>query len=114
MKEFLLVFRRDADQSAIPFNPEQLQEMMTKWQDWMGSLAAQNRVVNPGKRLDADGRVVRGGNTVTNGPYVELKEVIGGFVLLAAKDLDEAAELAKGCPIYTVGGNVEVRPLVEM
>jgi len=45
---------------------------------------------------------------------VELKEVIGGFVLLAAKDLDEAAELAKGCPIYTVGGNVEVRPLVEM
>lgn len=114
MKEFLLVFRRDADQSAIPFNPEQLQEMMTKWQDWMGSLAAQNRVVNPGKRLDADGRVVRGSNTVTNGPYVELKEMIGGFVLLAAKDLDEAAELAKGCPIFQVGGNVEVRPLVEM
>ena len=114
MKEFLLVFRRDSAGTEPPPSPEQLQSMMKPWQDWIGSLAAQNKLVNSGNRLASDGRVVKPNHVVTNGPYVETKEAIGGYILIRANDLDEAAELSKGCPIFKTGGNVEVRTVVPM
>lgn len=114
MKEFLLVFRRDfVSQDAQP-SPEQLQAMMKPWQDWMGSLGAQNKLSNAGNRLASEGRVVKPSNVVTNGPYVEIKEAVGGYIIVKAKTIDEAAELAKGCPVITIGGSVEVRPVVAM
>jgi hypothetical protein len=58
--------------------------------------------------------VVKPNNVVTNGPYVELKEAVGGYSIVRAKDLKEASELAKGCPILQVGGTVEVRTIVAM
>jgi hypothetical protein len=114
MKEFLLVFRRDNVNSSVAPSPEEMQAMMKPWQDWMGSLAAQNKLVSSGNRLDSDGRVVKPDNIVTNGPYVEIKEAIGGYIVVRANSIDEAAELSKGCPILKVGGNVEVRSLVPM
>jgi hypothetical protein len=51
---------------------------------------------------------------ITNGPYVETKETVGGYTIIKANDLKEATELAKGCPIVTVGGSVEVRPIIMM
>lgn len=95
-------------------SPEQLQAMMKPWQDWMGGIAAQNKLVSPGNRLEADGRVVKPDNVVTNGPYVEIKEAVGGYIIIRAASLDEAAAISKGCPILTVGGTVEVRALVPM
>ena len=114
MKEFLLVFRRDHTANQGQLSPEQMQAMMKPWQDWMGGLAAQNKLVSPGNRLAAEGKVVKPGSIVTNGPYVEIKEAIGGYIIIRAVSLDEAAELSKGCPILEVGGNVEVRALVPM
>jgi hypothetical protein len=114
MKEFLLIFRRDAVSSEAPMSPEQMQNMMKPWQDWMGGLAAQNKLVNPGNRLSSEGKVVKSGSVVTNGPYVELKEAVGGYVIVSAKSLDEAAELSKTCPILMIGGSVEVRTIVPM
>ncbi|HEY4154251.1 MAG TPA: YciI family protein [Puia sp.] len=111
MKEFLLLFRRDASQMG-ELSPGEMQAAIKPWQDWMGSLAAQDKLAGSGNRLDSDGRVLRG-NTVTNGPYVEVKESIGGYIMVRAKDIDEAAGLAKGCPILKSGGNVEVRPVVS-
>ncbi|MBC7863761.1 MAG: transcription initiation protein [Bacteroidia bacterium] len=114
MKEFLLVFRRDATSNEPAPSPEQLQAMMKPWQDWMGSLAAQNKLVNSGNRLASDGKVVKPNNVITNGPFVEIKEAIGGYIIIRADSLDEAAELSKGCPILSMGGNVEVRTVVPM
>jgi len=114
MKEFLLVFRRNAVTNEPPPSPDQLQSMMKPWQDWMGSIAAQNKLVSTGNRLDSDGRVVTPGNVITNGPYVEIKEAIGGYIIIRASSIDEAAELSKDCPILTMGGTVEVRTLVPM
>lgn len=114
MKEFLLVFRREAVSKESQMSPEQMQAMMKPWQDWMGGLAAQNKLVDPGNRLDSDGKVVKQNNVITNGPYVETKEAIGGYIIIRANSLDEAAELSKDCPILSVGGNVEVRTLVPM
>jgi hypothetical protein len=113
MKEFLLVFRRDAN-AASQLSPEQLQASIKPWQDWLGSLAAQNKLANAGNRLESDGRVVRADKTITNGPYVEIKEAIGGYIMIKAADINEATELAKGCPIFNFGGNVEVRAIQAM
>ena len=113
MKEFLLVFRADVKNNEQP-SPQQMQAMMTDWQDWMGGLAAQNKLVDAGNRLASEGRVVAHGNVVTNGPYVEIKEAIGGYTIVRAKNIDEAAGLAGDCPILAVNGNVEVREIVAM
>lgn len=113
MKEFLLVFRSDVA-PATELSPEQMQNTMKPWQDWMESLAAQNKLSNSGSPLGAEGRVIKPGNVITNGPFVELKEAIGGYTIVHANDIDEAAELSKGCPILSVGGNVEVRPIIPM
>jgi hypothetical protein len=113
MNDFLLIFRRDPDYDA-QFTTAQLQEVNKPWQDWMGGLAAQNKLADPGNRLAIEGKVVKPGNIVTNGPYVEIKEAIGGYIVLRASSLEEAAELSKGCPILATGGNVEVRQIVQM
>lgn len=113
MNEFLLIFRRDADFDA-QFTPAQLQEISKPWMDWMGGLAAQNKLANSGNRLSPDGAVVKPGNVITNGPYVEVKEAVGGYIVVRAASLEEASELSKGCPILTTGGSVEVRQIVPM
>lgn len=114
MKEFLLVFRRDFAAPSSQPSPEQLQAMLKPWQDWMGSLAAQNKLASSGNRLGSEGKVVKPNNFITNGPYVELKEAIGGYIIVKATSIDEAADMAKGCPILTIDGNVEVRPIVTI
>jgi hypothetical protein len=114
MKEFLLVFRRDVVANETQPSPEQLQGIMKQWQDWMGSIAAQNKLADSGNRLAAEGRVLKPNNVITDGPYVEIKEAIGGYIIIKADTLDEAAELSKGCPILAVDGNVEIRELVKM
>ena len=114
MKEFLLIFRRDLVTTTAQQSPAEMQDMLKPWQDWMGSLAARQALANPGNRLSNDGRVVKSGNLVTNGPYVEIKEGIGGYIIVRAASIDEATVLAKGCPIMLIGGNVEVRAVVPM
>ncbi len=114
MKEFLLIFRSEPASSHAQPSPEQMQSVMKLWQDWIGGLAAQDKLASSGNRLDSDGRVVKPGNVVTNGPYVETKEAIGGYIIVKAGSIDEAAELSKGCPILSVYGNVEVRTIIPM
>ena len=114
MNEFLLVFRRDMVTNDLQPSPEQMQAMMKPWQDWMGSLAAQNKLVSSGNRLANDGLVVKPGGVITNGPYVEIKEGVGGYILVRANSLEDAAELSNGCPILQIGGSVEVRMIVPM
>ena len=75
MKEFLLIFRREAALKDSQLSPEQMQSMMKPWQDWIGSIAAQNKLTSPGNRLDSEGRVVKPNNIITNGPYAEIKEM---------------------------------------
>jgi len=114
MKEFLLIFRRENTPSTPPMSPEQLQAMMKPWQDWLGSIAAQNKLVNAGNRLEGDGNVLKPNNIITNGPYVEIKEAVGGYTIIKAASLEEATALSKDCPILSVGGSVEVRAIIPM
>ena len=113
MKEFALIFRTP-DMPDFKPTPAQIQEIMKSWMNWVGGIAAKDRLVDRGHRLGVRGsKVVAPGNVVTDGPYTEIKEFINGVMYIRAEDVDEAVELAKGCPMLFGNGKVEVRPLVD-
>lgn len=107
MNEYLLIIHRDVSKEGSP-SPQQLQEVIKPFQDWIGGIAAQNKLAAPPKRWDVGGKVVRH-NVVTDGPYAEIKEAVSGTILIRASDYDEAVEIAKGCPVLKWGSAVEVR-----
>ena len=110
MKDFLLVFR--TDYSTMPkASPEEMQASTKRWMDWIGGIAAQNKLVDRGNRLVPAGKVLKADNIIADGPYTEIKESIVGYSLVKANSVEEATELAKGCPILRIGGNVEVREI---
>jgi hypothetical protein len=111
MKDFLFLFRMNG---APAGSPDEMQAMTKRWMDWIGGIAAQNKLTDRGNRLFSSGKVVKPGNVITDGPYTEIKESIGGYSIVKANSLEEATELAKGCPGLTVGGSVEVREIREM
>ena len=113
MKEFLLLFRNAPSGAPAP-TPEELKNITKPWQDWIGGIAAQNKLANQGNRLGFEGATVRPANVVTDGPYAEIKEVMLGYTIVKTDSLEEAIELAKGCPVLRLGGNVEVRGIVQM
>ena len=111
MSEFTYLFR-GRDTSA---SPEQMQKTMEKWVEWFKELGANGHLKDPGHPLQPIGKVVKGKQKMVNdGPYAEAKDVVGGYIIVEAKDLDHAAELSKGCPILEAGGSVEVRPLQKL
>jgi hypothetical protein len=114
MASFMYLFR--GNQTALrSMSPEQMQQTMKKWMDWKDTLEKNGHLKQLGERLDGTGKVVRGkSKAVTDGPYVEVKDSIGGYMLVEAKDMDQAVALAKGCPILEGDGTVEVRPIVSM
>ena len=115
MEEYVLIMRHQ-DGSKIA-SPEQMQVWMKQTMDWIGSIAAQNKFVS-GTGLPFDGaRVVTNKNAkkvVTNGPFGEIKETIGGYIIVKADSVDEAVEFAKGSPVLQGEGNtVEVRKIAK-
>jgi len=108
MSDFTFLYRgRDTNAS-----PEQMQKTLEKWRAWFKQLGENGHLKDPGHPLENAGRVVKGKQkSVTDGPFAEAKDVIGGFTLIQARDLEQATELSKGCPILEVGGSVEVRPI---
>ena len=109
MNDFLLIFRRDFKSKEAQPSAEELQNSIKDWQNWFGSIAAQDKLARPLQRWDIDGKVVTPAKNVINGPYVEIKESIGGLIIIRAAHYEEAVEIAQGCPILSLGGNVEVR-----
>jgi hypothetical protein len=110
MAKFLFVYRRGRD-VADKMTPEQMQAQMQKWQTWMGEGLRKGWLLDVGDGLTQEGRVVNAKKVVTDGPFVESKEVVGGFSIIQADTIDAAAEIAKGCPVFLTGGSVEVRCL---
>jgi hypothetical protein len=113
MKEFLFLYRTDYANMQHP-TKEQADAVMKKWMDWMGRIAVQNKLTSKGERLHGSGKIVKANDVVTNGPYTDIKESIGGYSLIKADSYDEAVEFAKGCPILSTGGSVEIREINAM
>ena len=110
MKEFVLFFRWSSDSQPAP---EKMKVALTQWQEWINGIVADGKLANPGSPLDFDGKVVRAKNVITKGAYTENNESLGGYIVIKAKGYDEAVEIAKGCPILSGFGNVEVRKVVS-
>jgi hypothetical protein len=112
MDEFILIFRHEDGLKVA--SPEQIQIWMKQTKDWMGGIAAQNKLSGGNGLPFADARVVRPHNIVTNGPFGEIKETIGGYIIVKAENVDEAVEFAKGSPVLQGDGNsVEVRKIAR-
>jgi hypothetical protein len=109
MNEFILVFRRDYKTKELQPSDEEMQIHLKHWQDWFRSLAAQDILARPVQRLDTRGKLVKHDRSVTDGPYMEIKESIGGLIIIKAEDYQAAIKIAEGCPVLELGGNVEVR-----
>ncbi len=108
MDEFALIMRHEDGMTTA--SPEQIEIWMKATMDWIGGIAAQNKFVSGTGLLFADAKVVNHDKVVTNGPFGEIKETIGGFIIVKAESADEAAEFAKGCPVLGGEGNtMEVR-----
>lgn len=115
MDEFILIFRHQDGEKVA--SPAQLQEWMKQTMDWIGGIAAQNKFVSGTGLPFQDARVVtnKGSkNLVTNGPFGDIKETLGGFIIVKANSVDEAVEFAKGSPILSGEGNsIEVRRVAK-
>lgn len=107
-----MIFRMAQDTDFQP-TPEQMQESIKHWQDWIGGIAAQGKFVNT-NQLGFTGKTLKADGVITDGPYAEVKEIVGGYIIVKADDIDEAMKLAQGCPILYVGGHVEVREIMQL
>jgi len=116
MSQFVFLFRSDAaGQREALGTPEQAQKSLEKWMAWIRDLEAKGHLKDPGQPLEPRGKLVRGHPPiVTDGPYAEAKDMVIGFIVIEARDLAQAVELAAGCPIVEGGGAVEVRPVMDM
>ncbi|RBQ06764.1 YciI family protein [Pedobacter miscanthi] len=109
MNEFLLIFRRDYQTSSRQPPLEQLEDHLARWQSWFSELASSDKLARQLQRWDGQGRIITKDRIVSPGPYVELKESVGGLLIIKADDYAEAVEIARACPIFELGGNVEIR-----
>lgn len=103
---------RGGDGRSLQQFPEKWQAHMEKWAKWMGGLAEQGKLLGA-QPLHSTGKTVMGTQkVVTDGPYLEGKEMVGGYLMCKADSLEQATEMAKGCPILEFeDGNVEVREI---
>ena len=112
MQEFMMIFRMSPMEGFQP-TPEQIQDSIKQWQDWIGGIAAQGKFVST-NQLGFQGKTLKPGGVITDGPYAEVKEIVGGYIIVKAVDIDEAVKLAEGCPILQIGGHVEIRNIMEI
>jgi hypothetical protein len=111
MSEYLFLYR-GGNRSDSPAEGERV---MQKWIGWLQDLESKGHLKDRGQPLDGEGKVVRTKRgSVTDGPYPESKDIVCGYTLVEAKDLAQAAELARGCPILEYEGLVEVRSVMKM
>jgi hypothetical protein len=111
MADFAFLYRG----RNIPASPEQRQRHYDKWFAWFKDMTAKGYIKNPGHPLDDPGKVISGSKkAVHDGPFAEAKDVVAGFTVIEANDLDAATAIAADCPILEVGGSVEIRPVRQM
>lgn len=110
MEKFMLIFHGGIKQDA---SPEALQANMGKWMAWMEKLNQEGRYIS-GEPLLPGGKLITSPTTVTDGPYIEGKELVGGYCIIQAANLNDAAEISKDYPDFEYGGSVQVRQVMEI
>ncbi len=107
MPKYMLIYRDPAEPQSPPPSPEEMQGFLQLWDGWFKQFPDQ--IVEMGDGLLPTGRVLQPSGVVADGPYVEAKEMIGGFSVVQAQSYEEAVEVARHCPITKIGGAIEIR-----
>jgi len=111
MKKYMLILF-ESDDSYGSMTPAEYQQEIEAHSNWIEELGDH---YDSGEPLENGAKAVRGSEKViTDGPYIESKELVSGFYLINANSLEEATELSKGCPILRLGGSIEVRPIMHI
>jgi hypothetical protein len=113
MKEYLMLFRNETQGGEATPSAEQMKAVMQQWQNWIKAIADKGKYSGTNRLLPV-GKTLKPGNAITDGPFAEIKEVVGGYLLVKAGSLEEAVEMAKSCPNLIYGGNVEVREVMTI
>jgi hypothetical protein len=116
MPNYMLLLHQNAEREA-PTAPDDFMAMMKTYMAWTDKIRAEGRHKGGQKLADGPGKIIasQGGKlTVTDGPYAESKEIVGGFYIISARDYDEACRIAETNPHLTYGGRIEVRQIDEM
>ena len=110
--EYLLLFR--GTQWYKGLSPAEIQKVMSRWRAWYNELEAQGKMKG-GLPLMNEGKIIAGprGRFVTDGPFAESKEAIGGYFLISVSSLEQAVEVARQCPGLEHGAVVEIRPVAQ-
>ena len=110
MSKYMLLMKGDDSQGA---SPEDMQGRMQAYMGWMQKMMADDRLV-AGEPLEPSGALLANKDSVvTDGPFLESKEIIGGYVIINASDLDDAVEIARGCPLLD-HCEIFVRPVLQV
>ena len=112
MKEFALLFRQP-DYNYSEMSPKDMEALTLKWKAWTGNITDQGRMTGGAIRLALEGKVLKSGGLITDGPFVEIREMLGSLIVIKATDLEEATTFAHGCPALDFGGSVEIRPIFQ-
>ena len=113
MAKFMFIYRGGGE-ALKHASPEEAQQVMQLWMDWIEEADRAGWMLDGGDALKPEGAVVQPDFSVTDGPFAESKELVGGYSQIEAPDLKAAAELAKGCPGLKAGGTVEIRELANV
>ena len=113
MAEFLFLYR-GTDAVTAALSPKEMQDYMQRFQSWIVSLTKTGKLASCGP-LEKGGKTLAGPDgLLTDGPFAETKDLIGGYSVVSAKDLDEATALARDCPFLALGGTVEIRAVLDV
>jgi hypothetical protein len=110
MKEYVLIFRMDILTPEAQPSENQMAEYMTLWMEWIQSISDRHKLAAGGNHLTIKGKVLRPNDVISDGPYVSNNESVAGYIIIFARDEDDALQIAKKCPILQgVGTSVEIR-----
>jgi len=113
MKQFLLLLHENVEKMS-ELSPKEMQDLANAHMTWANKLAEAGHFIS-GDGLHEKGVLITGKDCVVkDGSYLESKEIIGGYYLLQAGDLETIVKLAKECPTHLYGGATEIRPIMEM
>lgn len=113
MNDYILFLRNETIDFSS-YSPEESQRIMSDFDRWNQEMIQDGLLVASGSLQGGEGRTLRPGGVVADGPYSEVKEVVTGFLIIQARDLDHASAIASHCPFLPRGGSVEVRPIPAM
>jgi hypothetical protein len=114
MDKYMMIFRNTplSEEAYQSMSPEEMEASLAQWNTWIGGIAAQGKLISS-EALENTGKIVTGSKkVVTDGPYVESKELVSGYLIMHAESMEEAIEHSKGCPIYDMEGSLEVRKIM--